>query len=71
MRAEFVLEGGCGCGGCGATTGGGGGGDGTRGFERRPSIDSTPRTAVEKVAAQVPVPGISENFLGPVNGVCQ
>ncbi|KAF2650382.1 hypothetical protein K491DRAFT_139372 [Lophiostoma macrostomum CBS 122681] len=32
-----------------------------------PSTDSTPRGNLESIAAQIPPPGISRNFLAPVN----
>jgi hypothetical protein len=34
-----------------------------------PSIDSTPRGNIELAAAQIPAPGISQNFIAPVNDV--
>ncbi|KAJ5501800.1 hypothetical protein LT330_000704 [Penicillium expansum] len=32
-----------------------------------PSIDSTPRGNIELAATQIPTPGISQNFMAPVN----
>lgn len=34
-----------------------------------PSIDSTPRGNIELAATQIPTPGISQNFMAPVNDV--
>lgn len=33
------------------------------------SSDASPRDEIEEVAASIPTPGISENFLAPVNDV--
>lgn len=37
--------------------------------EDKESRDSDPRGDVEVVAARVPTPGVSENFMAPVNDV--
>jgi hypothetical protein len=37
--------------------------------DEQPTLDSTPRANVERVAAQLPPPRISQNFLVPVNNV--
>ncbi|CAI7643085.1 unnamed protein product [Penicillium glandicola] len=34
-----------------------------------PSIDSTPRGRIELAATQTPTPGISQNFMAPVNDI--
>lgn len=36
-----------------------------------PSIDSTPRGKIELAAAQIPTPGINQNFMAPVDDVSE
>lgn len=39
-------------------------------LDEKKTSDATPRDNIEAAATQIPTPGLSDNFLAPVNDVC-